>query len=104
MAHLVSQRTHEIDIRAALGARPPQVMGMVIGQGLKLASMGVAVGVLCALGTSRALATELYEVTPNDPLTFIAVPIVFAAVAVAACCIPARRATRIDPLAALRYE
>jgi predicted permease len=104
MAHLVSQRTHEIGIRAALGARPPQVMGMVIGQGLKLASMGVAVGVLCALGTSRALATELYEVTPNDPLTFIAVPIVFAAVAVAACCIPARRATRIDPLAALRYE
>jgi predicted permease len=104
MAHLVSQRTHEIGIRTALGARPPQVMGMVIGQGLKLASIGVAVGVLCALGTSRALATELYQVTPNDPLTFIAVPILFAAVAVAACCIPARRATRIDPLAALRYE
>ncbi|HYS22593.1 MAG TPA: ABC transporter permease [Candidatus Eisenbacteria bacterium] len=104
MAHLVSQRTHEIGIRTALGARPAQVMGMVIGQGLKLASIGVAVGVLCALGTSRGLATELYQVTPNDPLTFIAVPIVFAGVAAAACCVPARRAMRVDPMVALRHE
>ncbi len=104
MAHLVLQRTHEIGIRTALGARPAQVMGMVIGQGLKLASIGVGVGVLCALGTSRALATELYHVTPNDPLTFIAVPIVFAGVAAAACWIPARRAMRVDPMVALRHE
>jgi predicted permease len=104
MAHLVSQRTHEIGIRTALGASPPQVMGMVIGQGLKLASIGIAAGVLCALGTSRALATELYQVTPNDPLTFIAVPIVFAGVAAAACGVPARRAMRVDPMVALRHE
>src|SRR5712664_3608054 len=74
MAHLVSQRTHEIGIRTALGASPGQVMGMVIGQGMKLASIGVAVGVLSALGVTRPLATVLYQVAPNDPLTFIAVP------------------------------
>jgi len=104
MSDLVSQRTHEIGIRTTLGASPLHVMGMVIGQGLKLALIGVAVGVLCALGATRSLATILYQVTPNDPLTFIAVPIVFAAVAAAACYVPARRAMRVDPLVALRYE
>jgi len=104
MSDLVSQRTHEIGIRTALGASPRQVMGLVISQGLKLALIGVAVGVLCALGTTRSLATMLYQVTPNDPLTFIAVPIVFAVVAAAACCVPARRAMCVDPIVALRYE
>ena len=104
MAHLVSQRTHEIGIRTALGASAPQVMGMVIGEGMKLALIGVAVGVLCALGATRPLATTLYQVTPNDPLTFVAAPVAFALVAAAACCIPARRAMRVDPLVALRYE
>ena len=104
MSNLVSQRTHEIGIRTALGASPPQVLGMVIGQGLKLTLIGVAIGVLGALGAARTLATMLYQVTPYDPLTFIAVPIVFAAVAAAACSIPARRAMRVDPLVALRYE
>jgi len=104
MSNLVSQRTHEIGIRTALGASRPQVMGMVIGQGLKLALIGVVVGVLGALGATRALATMLYQVTPYDPLTFISVPIVFAAVAAAACSIPARRAMRVDPIVALRYE
>jgi ABC-type antimicrobial peptide transport system permease subunit len=80
------------------------VMGMVIGQGLKLALIGVAVGLLGALGATRSLATMLYQVTPNDPLTFVAVPIVFAGVAAAACYIPARRAMRVDPIVALRYE
>src|SRR6267378_7701865 len=104
MSDLVSQRTHEIGIRTALGASPLQVMGMVIGQGLKLALIGVALGVLGALGATRSLATILYQVTPNDPVTFIAVPIVFAVVAAAACYVPARRAMRVDPLVALRYE
>jgi predicted permease len=104
MAHLVSQRTHEIGIRAALGASPPQVMGMIIGQGMKLALIGVVVGVISALGATRPLAAILYQVTPNDPLTFIAVPIAFAIVAAAACCIPARRAMKVDPMVALRYE
>jgi len=104
MSDLVSQRTHEIGIRTALGASPLQVMGMVIGQGLKLALIGVAVGVLGALGATRSLATILYQVAPNDPLTFIAVPIVFAVLAAAACYVPARRAMRVDPLVALRYE
>src|SRR5256886_1161080 len=103
-ANHVSQRTHEIGIRTALGANPPQVMGMVIGQGLRLTLIGVAIGVLGALGAARALATMLYHVTPYDPLTFISVPIVFAAVAAAACSIPARRAMRVGPLVALRYE
>ncbi len=104
MAHLVSQRTHEIGIRTALGASPPQVMRMVISQGMKLALIGIAVGVVSALGATRPLATMLYQVTPSDPLTFIAVPILFAMVAAAACCVPARRAMRVDPLVALRYE
>ncbi len=73
MAHFVSQRTHEIGIRMALGASPAQVMGMVIGQGLKLALIGVAVGALAALGATRSLSTMLYQVAPNDPPTFIGV-------------------------------
>src|SRR5438876_56383 len=104
MSNLVSQRTHEIGIRTALGASPLQVMGMVIGQGLKLALIGVTVGVLGALGATRSLATILYQVAPNDPLTFIAVPLVFAVVTAAACCVPARRAMRVDPVVALRFE
>src|SRR6266849_5088418 len=104
MSDLVSQRTHEIGIRTALGASPPQVMGMVIGQGLKLALIGIAVGVLFALGATRAFARLLYQTTPNDPETFVAVPIVFALVAAAACYLPARRAMSVDPVVALRHE
>ena len=104
MSDLVSQRTHEIGIRTALGASPRQVMRMIIGHGMKLALIGVAVGLLCALGATRSFATLLYQVTPNDPLTFMAVPIVFAVVAAAACCVPARRAMRFDPIVALRHE
>jgi ABC-type antimicrobial peptide transport system permease subunit len=77
---------------------------MVIGQGLKLALIGVVVGVLVALGAARALTSQLYQVTPSDPATFIGVPFLFAMVAVAACYIPARRGMRVDPLVALRYE
>jgi predicted permease len=104
MAHLVSQRIHEIGIRMALGASPVQVLRMVIGSGLKLAVVGVAVGIVVALAATRSLTTLLYQVAPNDPLTFTAVPILFVAVAVAACYLPACRAMGVDPIVALRYE
>jgi putative ABC transport system permease protein len=104
MAHLVSQRTHEIGIRVALGATPSQVLRMVINHGLKLAMIGISLGVLVALGATRALASELYQVTPYDPATFIGVALLFALVAMAACYVPARRGMRVDPLVALRYE
>jgi putative ABC transport system permease protein len=104
MAHLVSQRIHEIGIRMALGASPAQVTQMVIGHGLKLALIGVGVGVLVAFGVTRMLANDLYQVTPTDPLTFVAVPVLFALVAILSCYVPARRGMRVDPLVALRYE
>ena len=104
MTHLVSQRTHEIGIRVALGATPSQILRIVISHGLKLALIGISVGVLVALAATRGLATELYQVTPYDPSTFIGVPLLFALVALAACYLPARRGTRVDPLVALRYE
>jgi ABC-type antimicrobial peptide transport system permease subunit len=104
MTHLVSQRIHEIGIRMALGASSVQVMRMVIGSGLQVAVVGIAVGMLMALGATRSLTTLLYQVAPNDPLTFVAVPILFVAAAMAACYLPARRGMRVDPLVALRYE
>jgi ABC-type antimicrobial peptide transport system permease subunit len=104
MAHLVSQRIPEIGIRMALGASSVQVMRMVIGSGLQLAVVGIAVGILVALGATRSLTTLLYQVAPNDPLTFVAVPILFVAIAMAACYLPARRATHVNPLVALRFE
>ena len=104
MTHLVSQRIHEIGIRMALGASPAQVMRMVISHGLKLALIGISVGVLVALGATRALAAELYQVAPYDPPTFIGAALLFALVAFAACYLPARRGMRVDPLVALRYE
>ena len=104
MAHLVSQRIHEIGIRMALGASPVEVLRMIIGNGLKLAIAGVAVGIVVALGATRALTTLLYQVAPTDPLTFIVVPLLFVAVAVAASYLPARRAMGVDPMVVLRYE
>jgi putative ABC transport system permease protein len=104
MAHTVAQRTHEIGIRLALGAVPTSVMRLVIVQALKLTFMGIAVGMVAALATTGMLASLLYQVTARDPLTFVAVPLFFVLVAVAACYIPARRATKVDPMVALRYE
>jgi len=104
MSFLVSQRTHEIGIRVALGASPLQVMRMIMDQGLKLAMIGVLLGVLAALGVTRSLAFMLYGVNPRDPATFIGVTVLFAFVAVAAGYLPARRAMRVDPIVALRNE
>ncbi|MDE3136256.1 MAG: ABC transporter permease, partial [Acidobacteriota bacterium] len=104
MSQLVAQRTHEMGIRLALGAEPGDVMRLIVGQGIKLAFMGIAVGVLLALALTRSLAILLYGVRPDDPLTFAGVAILFAIVAAAAAYAPARRAMRVDPVTALRSE
>lgn len=104
LSQLVSQRTHEIGIRIALGARREDVLGMIIGEGLKLAAAGIAIGFAAALVLARLLSNMLYGVGPADPLTFMAVSLLLAGVALLACYIPARRATQVDPVEALRYE
>ncbi|HXT74392.1 MAG TPA: FtsX-like permease family protein, partial [Candidatus Angelobacter sp.] len=104
MAYSVAQRTAEIGIRLALGAQRGDVMKMIIGDGLKLVLIGVALGIGGAFALTRLLARFLYGVVPNDPATFVAVPVILAVVALVACWIPARRAMRIDPMVALRYE
>jgi putative ABC transport system permease protein len=104
MAYLVAQRTPEIGIRMALGARRSDVLRLVGGRGLKLTLIGVAIGNACALGLTRFLASLLYEVKPTDRLTFIAVSLILTIVALLASYIPSRRATKIDPMVALRYE
>jgi putative ABC transport system permease protein len=104
MSYSVSERTHEIGIRMALGARQSDVLSLVAGLGLKLTGIGVAIGVALALGVTRLISTVLFGVKPSDPLTYIAVALGLGAIALLACYIPARRAVRVDPLVALRYE
>jgi predicted permease len=104
MAYSVAQRTNEIGIRAALGAQPSDLRRMVVAQAAKLAVFGVIVGALAALLLARTIRTMLFQVSPNDPATYAAVGIFLAGVALAASYIPARRATRVDPIVALRHE
>jgi len=104
LAYLVTQRQREIGIRMALGAQKHNVLSLVIGQGMKLALAGVAIGVLSALALTRVLRNLLFEVKPTDAFTFAVVALMLVAISVFACWLPARRASRIDPMEALRYE
>jgi predicted permease len=104
MAYTVRQRTHEIGVRMALGAQRAEILGMIYREGLLLAICGIAIGTACALGLTRLLQSYLYEVTPRDPVAFIATGAVLGLVAILACTLPALRATKVDPVVALRYE
>jgi predicted permease len=104
MALTVSQRLHEIGIRMALGAKPRDILGMVLRQGLGLGLSGIVLGLLAAIALTRLLQTLLFEISPTDPVTFAAVGFVLVAAAVISCLIPARRAAKTDPLVALRFE
>jgi putative ABC transport system permease protein len=104
VSYSVSQQTHYIGVRMALGASPADILRMVLKQGLVLALLGVVIGVVAALGLMRLLRTLLFEVSTNDVTTFVVVAGGLFAIALLACYLPARRATKVDPLVALRYE
>jgi len=104
MSYSVAQRTNEIGIRMALGAQTRDVLGLIVKDGMKLVLLGLVLGISGALALTRLLATLLFGVTTRDPATFIAIAALLSLVAILACYIPAWRATRVDPLEALRCE
>ena len=104
ISYLVSERTQEIGIRLALGASRSSILRIILRQGLGLAIVGAAVGIVCALIVSHLMASLLYGVRPTDPATFAGVALLLMGVALLACYVPAHRAMRVDPMVALRYE
>jgi len=104
IAYAVTRKTHEIGIRMALGAKPTNILGMLLRRGITLTLIGVAFGVVAALGATRLISSMIFGVSPYDPLTFVAVAAILSIVALLACYIPARRAMKVDPMVALRYE
>jgi len=104
MAHAVSRRTNEIGVRMALGAQPRQILDMVMRETLWLVILGVAIGIPIAMGASRLIRSELYGLSPSDPLTVSMTTLLMLGVASLAGYLPARRATKVDPIVALRYE
>ena len=104
ISYIVGQRTHEIGLRMMLGAQKSHVLKIVLGQGARLALLGVVIGLAGAASLTRLMTTILYGVSATDPLTFSAVAIMLTLVALVACYIPARRAMRVDPVVSLRHE
>jgi ABC-type antimicrobial peptide transport system permease subunit len=104
MAYVVSQRTREVGIRMALGARRGDVLRMVTGDGMKLAILGICIGLVLAFSLARVLSSVLIGISAYDTVTFLVVPLLLATVALIASLLPGRHATKVDPLVALRYE
>jgi putative ABC transport system permease protein len=104
LSYAVTERTREMGVRLALGARPRDLLKLFVGQGMMLTLIGLVIGVGASVAVTRLIAKLLFGVSATDPLTFIVIPLLLAGVALLACWLPARRATRVDPLVALRYE